>query len=101
MRRDGMNGSKANGSKAQTGGPGPDARMLMHEDEHAIVTEILKKALDDDDYFASRGRSEPQRLRERHVLATFLQRIERQFALRPLGARRSRRALFGPSDTQR
>ena len=94
-----MSEAKANGSKVNAAGPGPDARILMHEDEHEIVEAILKKVLDDDDCYAkilSRDRSKSGRARDRLVLAAFLKRIERQFTLRPLGARRSRRAILGP-----
>src|SRR5437867_3176261 len=96
---DGTGKAKANGSKVNAAGPGPDARILMHEDEHEIVEAILKKVLDDDDCYAkvvSRDRSESGRARDRLVLTSFLKRIERQFALHPLGARRSRRHLLGP-----
>lgn len=59
--------------------------MVMHEDEHAIVKEILRRALGDDDCFAkvvSRHRSDAERAGDRLVLARFLARMERQFALR-------------------
>jgi hypothetical protein len=62
-----------------------DARMVMHEDEHAIVKVILSRALGDDDCFArvvSRDRSELGRAEDRLVLGRFLERMERQFALR-------------------
>jgi hypothetical protein len=96
----GKSEAKVNGSKVKAPGSGPDARLLMHEDEHEIVEAILKRVLDDDDCYAkvvSRNRSKSRRLSDRLVLATFLKRIERQFALRPLGARRSMRDLLGPS----
>ena len=94
MSGNGTSEAKGNGPKVEAArsGSGPDARMLMHEDEHEIVEAILKKVLDDDDCYAkvvSRNRSKSRRLSDRLVLATFLKRIERQFALRPLGARRS------------
>jgi hypothetical protein len=94
-----VNGSKVEASK-EAPGSGPDARLLMHEDEHEIVEAILKRVLDDDDCYAkvvSRNRSKSRRLSDRLVLATFLKRLERQFALRPLGARRSMRDLLGPT----
>jgi hypothetical protein len=59
--------------------------MVMHEDEHAIVKVILSRALGDDDCFAtivSRDRSESGRAEDRLVLGRFLERMERQFALR-------------------
>jgi len=96
----GKSEAKVNGSKAKAPGSGPDARLLMHEDEHEIVEAILKRVLDDDDCYAkvvSRNRSESGRGRDRRILANFLKRIERQFALRPLGARRSMRDLLGPT----
>jgi len=58
--------------------------MVVHEDEHAIVKEILSRALGDDDCFAkvvSGDRSET-RAEDRLVLAGFLRRLERQFELR-------------------
>jgi hypothetical protein len=75
-----MNGAKANGRNL-----GQDARMVMHEDEHVILKEILRKTLGDDDCFAkvvSCQRSEDGRAEDRLVLARFLERMERQFALR-------------------
>ena len=96
----GKSAAKGNGSKVEAPGSGPDARLLMHEDEHEIVEAILKRVLDDDDCYAkvvSRNRSKSRRLSDRLVLATFLKRLERQFALRPLGARRSMRDLLGPT----
>jgi hypothetical protein len=62
-----------------------DARMIMHEDEHAIVRGILIKALGDDNCYAqvvSSDRSESGRAEDRLVLARFFERMERQFALR-------------------
>jgi len=62
-----------------------DARMVMHDDEHAILKEILCKALGDDAYFrrlVSSDRSESGRVEHRLVLARFLDRMERHFALR-------------------
>jgi hypothetical protein len=58
--------------------------MVVHEDEHAIVKEILSRALDDDDCFAkvASDRSESERAEDRLVLAGFLRRLERQFDLR-------------------
>jgi hypothetical protein len=64
---------------------GQDARMIMHEDEHAIVRGILIKALGDDGCYAeivSSDRSESGRAEDRLVLARFFERMERQFALR-------------------
>jgi hypothetical protein len=64
---------------------GQDARMVMHEDEHAIVREILRRTLGDDGCFArvvSTDRSETGRAEDRLVLARFFERMERQFALR-------------------
>lgn len=75
-----MNGRRANGSNL-----GQDARMVMHEDEHAILKEILRRTLGDDDCFAkvfSRERSDGGRAEDRLVLARFFERMERQFALR-------------------
>jgi hypothetical protein len=102
MRGNSTGKSKVNldGSKAKAPRSGPDARLLMHEDEHAIVEAILKRVLDDDDCYAkvvSSNRSKAHRLSDRLVLATFLKRLERQFALRPLGARRSMRDLGPPA----
>jgi hypothetical protein len=59
--------------------------MVVHEDEHAIVKEILSRALGDDACFAkvvSGDRSESRRAEDRLVLAGFLRRLERQFDLR-------------------
>ncbi len=75
-----MNKPKTNGRNL-----GQDARMVMHEDERAIVKQILSKALGDDACFAkvvSRDRSESGRAEDRLVLARFLARMERQFSLR-------------------
>ena len=75
-----MSGPKANGRNL-----GQDARMVMHEDEHVILKEILRRTLGDDDCFAkvvSCERSEEGRAEDRLVLARFFERMERQFALR-------------------
>jgi hypothetical protein len=58
--------------------------MVVHEDEHAIVKEILSRALGDDECFAkvASARSESERAEDRLVLAGFLRRLERQFDLR-------------------
>ncbi len=64
---------------------GREARMVVHDDEHAIVKEILHRALGDDDCFAkvvAGDRSESGRAADRLVLAGFLRRLERQFDLR-------------------
>ena len=64
---------------------GQEARMVMHQDEHAIIKAILLRALGDDDCFAnvvSIDRSESGRAEDRLVLARFLMRMERQFDLR-------------------
>ncbi len=70
-----------------------DARMVMHDDEHAILKEILRKALGDDGSFRRLVSSDPSasaRVEDRLVLARFLDRMERQFALR-LGGRAAAR----------
>ena len=62
-----------------------DARMVMHDDEHAILKEILCRALGDDAYFrrlVSSDPSESGRVEHRLVLARFFDRMERQFTLR-------------------
>lgn len=67
-----------------------EARMVMHEDEHAIIKAMLWKALGDDDCFGmvvSSDRSESGRAKDRLVLARFLGRMERQFGLRASGRR--------------
>lgn len=74
-------------SRAKTNGRnlGQEARVVMHEDERAIVKEILSKALGDDDCFVkvvSGDRSECSRADDRLVLARFFERMERQFELR-------------------
>ena len=77
--------------------------LVMHEDEHAIVKGILSKAIDDDDCFAkvvSSDRSESARAADRLVLARFVARMERQFALRA-EARRNGGAQEGPPDIGR
>jgi hypothetical protein len=59
--------------------------MVMHEDEHAILREILRRTVGDDDCFAkivSCDRSDLGRAQDRLVLARFFERMERQFALR-------------------
>jgi hypothetical protein len=59
--------------------------MVMHEDEHALLEAILRKMLGDDGCFAtvvSSERSDSGRAEDRLVLARFLERMERQFALR-------------------
>jgi hypothetical protein len=64
---------------------GQDARMVMHEDEHAILKEILRRTLGDDDCFSkvvACDRSNGGRAEDRLVLARFFERMERQFALR-------------------
>ena len=74
--------SESNGKSRNLG---QEARMIMHEDEHAIVKEILRKTLGDDGCFesvVSSGRSESGRAEDRLVLARFFERMERQFALR-------------------
>jgi hypothetical protein len=78
-----MSGLKMNGSN-----PRQEARMVMHEDEHAIIKAMLWKALGDDDcfgMFVASGRSESGRAEDRLVLARFLERMERQFKLRANG----------------
>lgn len=95
-----MSKSKANGRNLVKGTSLQVTRMVMHEDEHAIVKEILSKALGDDDCFAkvvSSDRSESGRAEDRLVLARFLARMERQFALRA-EARRNGGAQEGPPD---
>ncbi len=75
-----MSRAEANGRNL-----GQEARVVMHEDERAIVKEILGKALGDDDCFVkvvSGERSESGRAADRLVLARFFERMERQFALR-------------------
>jgi len=59
--------------------------MVMHEDEHAILKEILRRTLGDDACFAkvvSCERSDGERAEIRLVLARFFERMERQFSLR-------------------
>jgi hypothetical protein len=56
--------------------------MVMHEDEHAIVKDMLIKALGDDNWLAKaapKPRSEGQRVQDRLALSRFLERMERQF----------------------
>lgn len=84
-----MGGSKANERNLRQ-----EARMVMHEDEHAIIKAMLWKALGDDDCFGmvvSSDRSESGRAEDRLVLARFLARMERQFQLRANGRRRDQR----------
>jgi hypothetical protein len=72
-------------SKPSVRGRGQEARIVVHADEHAIVKEILCRALGDDACFAkvvSGERSESERIQSRLVLAGFLRRLERQFDLR-------------------
>jgi hypothetical protein len=77
---------EANGSNRVKGTSlGQVARLVMHEDEHAIVKEILDRVLGDDDCFAkvvASHRSDAGRAGDRLVLAKFLARMERHFALR-------------------
>jgi hypothetical protein len=71
-----------------------EARMVMHEDEHAIIKAMLWKVLGDDDCYATVVSSDPSesgRAEDRLVLARFLARMERQFKLRANGRRRDRR----------
>jgi hypothetical protein len=78
-----MSGPTTNGRN-----PRQEARMVMHEDEHAIIKAILRKTLGDDACFGmvvSGGRSESGRAEDRLVLARFLERMERQFNLRANG----------------
>lgn len=78
--------------KTSGGNPRQEARMVMHEDEHAIIKAILRKALGDDDCFemvVSNSRSESERAEDRLVLARFLGRMERQFELRANGRSRT------------
>jgi hypothetical protein len=59
--------------------------MVVHDDEHTILKEILCKALGDDAYFRRLICDDPSgsgRVEDRLVLARFLDRMERQFALR-------------------
>jgi hypothetical protein len=72
-----MSGPKTNGKN-----PRQEARMVVHEDEHAIIKAMLWKALGDDDcfgMFVSSVRSESGRAEDRLVLARFLERMERHF----------------------
>jgi len=80
--------------KTNGGSPRQEARMVMHEDEHAIIKAMLRKAIGDDEFFgmvASGGRSESGRAADRIVLARFLERMERQFGLRTNGHRQDQR----------
>jgi hypothetical protein len=68
--------------KSNTSDRGREARLVVHDDEHAIVKEILSRVLGDDVCFAnvvSGERSESGRAEDRLVLAGFLRRLERQF----------------------
>ena len=59
--------------------------MVMHEDEYEILKQILWKVLGDDECFAMvvpGEQSDARRAEDRLVLARFLERMERQFALR-------------------
>jgi hypothetical protein len=78
-----------------------EARMVMHEDEYAIIKGMLLKALGDDDCFArvvSSDRSGSGRAEDRLVLARFLVRMERQFGLRA-EARRANHPTSSDHDT--
>lgn len=85
-----MGGLKASGSNGRQESPRQEARMVMHEDEHAIIKAMLRKALGDDDCFemiVAGNRAESGRAEARLVLARFLARMERQFELRANGRR--------------
>lgn len=65
-----------------------DARVVVHDDEHAILKAMLSRALGDDDCFRRLVSGEPSesgRVEDRRALARFLDRMERQFALRAQG----------------
>jgi len=92
-----MRGAKTNGKNMRQ-----EARMVMHEDEHAIIKAMLWKALGDDDYFGlvvSGNRSETARAEDRLVLARFLARMERQFELRANGHRQDLPGEYHQIDT--
>ena len=96
-----MSKTEANGRN-----PAQDARRVMHEDEHAIAEVILSRALGDDDCVAkivSGDRSESGGAEVRLVLARFLERMERQFALRAEARsdRRRRAAMIGAAPDHR
>jgi hypothetical protein len=81
-----------NGPKANVRSPRQEARMVMHEDEHAIIKGMIWRALGDDDCYGmvvSRDRSESGRAGDRLVLARFLARMDRQFKLRSNGSGRA------------
>ncbi len=70
--------------------PRQQARMVMHEDEHAIIKAMLRRAIGDDDFFGrfvSGVRSESGRTKDRVAIARFLERMERHFELRANGHR--------------
>jgi len=72
-------------AKANTRRLRQDTRMVLHDDEHAVLKEILGNALGDDDCFRRLVSSDPAesaRVEDRLVLARFFDRMERQFALR-------------------